>query len=128
MIDPVTGEIIDEQQLAEQLLKQAKEQGVDLVGPDGLLNGLTKRVLETVLEAEMTEHLGYDKHGCSTGANAHPGTRTRSQRVLDHLPGWPVGARSSRHSRRRLALTRSPSFLPVENDRFRTLRAESCGL
>ncbi|CAM5394704.1 hypothetical protein LSHI6S_02121 [Leifsonia shinshuensis] len=28
MIDPVTGEIIDEQQLAEQLLKQAKEQGV----------------------------------------------------------------------------------------------------
>ncbi len=25
MIDPVTGEIIDEQQLAEQLLKQAKE-------------------------------------------------------------------------------------------------------
>jgi hypothetical protein len=45
MIDPVTGEIIDEQQLAEQLLKQAKEQGVDLIGPDGLLNGLTKRVL-----------------------------------------------------------------------------------
>ncbi len=39
MIDPVTGEIIDEQQLAEQLLKQAKEQGVDLLGPDGLLNG-----------------------------------------------------------------------------------------
>lgn len=33
MIDPVTGEIIDEQQLAEQLLKQAKEQRVDLV-PD----------------------------------------------------------------------------------------------
>lgn len=35
MIDPVTEEIIDEQQLAEQLLKQAKEQGVDLVGPTG---------------------------------------------------------------------------------------------
>lgn len=52
MIDPVTGEIIDEQQLAEQLLKQAKEQGGDLVGPNGLLNGLTKRVLETALEAE----------------------------------------------------------------------------
>jgi hypothetical protein len=35
MIDPVTGEIIDEQQLAEQLLKQAKEQGVELLGSDG---------------------------------------------------------------------------------------------
>jgi transposase-like protein len=44
--------------LAEQLLAQAKEQGVDLVGPGGLLNQLTKTVLETALEAEMTEHVG----------------------------------------------------------------------
>jgi transposase-like protein len=33
-----------------------------LVGPNGLLSQLTKRVLETALEAEMTDHLGYDKH------------------------------------------------------------------
>ncbi|MGG5752314.1 IS256 family transposase, partial [Zafaria sp. Z1313] len=43
MIDPVTGEIIDQQQIAEQLLAEAKEKGVSLVGPDGLLAGLTKR-------------------------------------------------------------------------------------
>ncbi|MBT2533756.1 hypothetical protein J7E83_16820 [Arthrobacter sp. ISL-48] len=36
MIDPVTGEIIDQKELAEQLLPQAKEQGVSLVGPGGL--------------------------------------------------------------------------------------------
>ena len=53
---------MDQQQLAEQLLAQAKEQGVELVGPDGLLNQLTKNVLETALEAEMSEHLGYEKH------------------------------------------------------------------
>jgi putative transposase len=47
MIDPVTGEIIEE--LAERLLAQAKEQGVSLVGPGGLLNQLTKNVLETAL-------------------------------------------------------------------------------
>ena len=34
-------------------LAQAKEQGVELVGPDGLLNQLTRRVLETALEKEM---------------------------------------------------------------------------
>ena len=34
----------------------------ELVGPNGLLNQLTKNVLETALDAEMTEHLGYDKH------------------------------------------------------------------
>ncbi|ODT09251.1 MAG: transposase [Microbacterium sp. SCN 70-18] len=78
MIDPVTGEIIDQQQIAEQLLAQAKEQGVSLVGPGGLLGGLTKTVLETALEAEITEHLGYDKHGSSTGENARNGTRSKT--------------------------------------------------
>lgn len=78
MIDPVTGEITDEQQLAEQLLKQAKEQGVDLLGPDGLLNGLTKRVLETALDAEMTEHLGRDKHQPAEGGNIRNGSRSKT--------------------------------------------------
>ncbi|MGX1700977.1 IS256 family transposase [Microbacterium sp. NPDC055357] len=78
MIDPVTGEIIDQQQIAEQLLAQAKEQGVSLVGPGGLLGSLTKTVLETALEAEMTEHLGYDKHQPSTGENARNGTRSKT--------------------------------------------------
>ncbi|MBX3196011.1 MAG: IS256 family transposase [Microbacteriaceae bacterium] len=78
MIDPVTGEIFDEQQLAEQLLQQSKETGVDLVGSGGVLTGLTKRVLETALEAEMTEHLGYPKHGVALGENARNGTRSKT--------------------------------------------------
>ena len=53
MIDPVTGEIIDHKELAERLLAQAKEQGVSLVGPGGLLNQLTKSVLESALNAEL---------------------------------------------------------------------------
>ncbi|MFV0405824.1 MAG: hypothetical protein ACK5LN_03210, partial [Propioniciclava sp.] len=63
MIDPVTGEIIDQKDLAERLLAQAKEQGVSLVGPGGLLNQLTKNVLETALNAELTEHLGHEHGG-----------------------------------------------------------------
>lgn len=78
MIDPVTGEIIDEKQIAEQLLTQAKEQGVSLVGPGGLLDGLTKTVLETALEAEMTEHLGYEKHQVTDSENARNGTRSKT--------------------------------------------------
>jgi hypothetical protein len=48
----------DGQGVAEQLVAQAREQGIELVGPDGLLSQLTKRVLETALEAEMSDHLG----------------------------------------------------------------------
>ena len=67
MIDPVTGEIIDQKELAERLLAQAKEQGVSLSGPGGLLGQLTKNVLETALNAELTEHLGHEHGGAPTG-------------------------------------------------------------
>jgi len=35
---------------------------MDLVGPGGILSGLTKTALETALEEEISGHLGYDKH------------------------------------------------------------------
>jgi putative transposase len=77
---PPMADEVDPQQLAEQLLAQAKAQGVDLVGPDGLLNRLTRSVLETALEAEMSEHLGYDKHDVAgrTGGNSRNGTRAKT--------------------------------------------------
>jgi putative transposase len=69
-----------ERQLAEELVAQASEEGVDLVGPHGLLNGITKRVLEAGLEAEITEHLGYGKHDPEgrNGGNSRNGTRTKT--------------------------------------------------
>ena len=51
------------QGLAEQLVAQAKASGVALTGPGGLLTGLTKQVLETALNTEMTEHLGHEHGG-----------------------------------------------------------------
>ncbi|MBO2448202.1 IS256 family transposase [Actinomadura barringtoniae] len=48
-------------QLAAELIERAKAEGVSLVGPDGLLAGITKTLLQAALEAEMAEHLGYDK-------------------------------------------------------------------
>jgi putative transposase len=71
---------IDQQKLAEQLVEAARAEGVELVGPGGLLTGLTKTVLETALDAELTEHLGYDKHdpaGHHTG-NSRNGTRAKT--------------------------------------------------
>jgi transposase-like protein len=73
-----TGEIIDEKKLAQQLLEQSREQGVALIGPGGLLSGLTKTVLETVLEAEMTEHLGHEHGETPLGSNMRNGLRTKT--------------------------------------------------
>jgi len=56
---PAVGRDFDEE-LAEQLVERARAEGVELTGPDGLLTGLTRRVLETALDAEMSDHLGYE--------------------------------------------------------------------
>lgn len=45
---------IDQLQLAQQLVEQARAEGIEVIGPGDLLTGLTKSVLET----EMNEHLG----------------------------------------------------------------------
>ena len=66
--------------LAVELLERARSEGVELVGPGGLLAELTKRVLEAGLEAELTEHVGYapyDPAGHHSG-NSRNGTRTKT--------------------------------------------------
>src|SRR6267142_5124804 len=48
-------------ELIDNLLKDYKKPE-DLIGEDGLLKQLTKRLLERAMAAEMTEHVGYEKH------------------------------------------------------------------
>jgi putative transposase len=81
---------VDEQELAEQLVEQARADGVELIGPGGLLTGLTSRVINTALDVEMSEHLGYDKHDPAgrNGENSRNGTRTKT--VLTELGPVPV--------------------------------------
>jgi putative transposase len=68
------------EQLARQLVEQARAQGLDLVGPDGLLRRVTKLVLEGALEGELTDHLGYDRHDAAgkDGGNSRNGKRPKT--------------------------------------------------
>ncbi len=77
--------------LAEQLVEQARADGVDLVGPGGLLAGLTKQVLEAGLEVEMDEHLGYAKHAVEGRNHGNTRNGTRSKTVLTEI--GPVESR-----------------------------------
>src|SRR5215813_5097376 len=76
-----------EEAAAREMVRRAREQGLSLTGPDGLLKQLTKTVLETALQEEMTEHLGYEKHdpvGAGTG-NIRNGVRPKT--VLTEASG-----------------------------------------
>ncbi|WTL57040.1 IS256 family transposase [Nocardia sp. NBC_01499] len=76
---------------AAELVRMAKEQGLSLTGPDGLLKQFTKAVLETALNEEMTEHLGYDKNSAPVdreSANIRNGTRSKTvlTEATGHVP------------------------------------------
>jgi putative transposase len=69
-----------EEQVARDLVERARSEGAQLVGPGGLLSGLTKTVLETALEVETEDHLGYPKHAPEgrDGGNSRNGTRSKT--------------------------------------------------
>lgn len=69
-------------ELAAGLVERARAEGVDLVGPGGLLAGLTKTVLEAGLEAELAEHLGYERHEASGQGSGNLLSGTRAKTVL----------------------------------------------
>ena len=50
------------QEWAELLMARARAEGVSITGEGGLLTAMVRQVLQTGLEVEMTEHLGYDRH------------------------------------------------------------------
>ena len=60
--------------------RRAPAGGLRLTGEGGLLQQLTKRLPESALEGEITDHLGYDKHDPAgkNGGNLRNGTRSKT--------------------------------------------------
>jgi transposase-like protein len=65
-------------QLIGQLVDRAKADGIQLTGEGGLLQQLTKRILESALEGEITDHLGHEKHERTESGNTRNGTRSKT--------------------------------------------------
>jgi putative transposase len=70
---PIRSELLDE------LLKDYKKPD-DLLGQDGLLQQLTKALVERALDSELTHHLGYEKHDASgdNSGNSRNGTTPKT--------------------------------------------------
>ena len=66
--------------LVARLVGQARASGLAIDGENGLLAELTKLVVESALEGEITDHLGYDRHerAGSADGNARNGTRSKT--------------------------------------------------
>ncbi len=62
---PLVGDEPAMRDWAAELVAQARAEGVELTGDNGLLTGLVRQVLQTGLEVEMTDHLGYERHAAA---------------------------------------------------------------
>ncbi len=67
--------------LIEALLDSVDDP-TELLKPDGLLKQLKKRSMERILQAEMTEHLGYEKHGVDGRGSGNSRNGTSAKTVL----------------------------------------------
>src|SRR3954463_16624372 len=70
-----------EQAAVAAMMAEARERGLELTGPNGLLKLFTKNVLETALNEEMTEHLGHEKNQAGPGrgsTNVRNGSRGKT--------------------------------------------------
>ena len=76
-----------EQVAAEELVRRAREQGLSLTGPDGLLKQLTKVVIETALDQELTEHLGHDRNTPAGNESGNVRNGSRPKKVLTEGTG-----------------------------------------
>jgi transposase-like protein len=75
----VVGDAVDEQ-LVRQLTERARSEGLQLTGEGGLLGRLTKMVVESALEGELDDHLGYGRHEAAgrDGGNSRNGRRGKT--------------------------------------------------
>src|SRR6266700_3215828 len=58
----VAGDTPAMRESAEQLVERARAEGVELTGDDGLLTAMVRQVLQTGLEVELSDHLGYEPY------------------------------------------------------------------
>jgi putative transposase len=72
--------VTKEKDFIDELLKDY-EKPEDLLGENGLLKELTKRLLERVMAVELTQHVGYEKHEAA-GNNSGNSRNGSSEKTL----------------------------------------------
>jgi putative transposase len=97
--------------LIDQLLKDYKSPE-DVLGENGLLKQLTKAVLQRAMQAELTHHLGYEKHS-PEGKNSGNSRNGKSRKTLKgEFGSLPIDVPRDRQA------TFEPRIVPKGQTRF----------
>ncbi|WP_278250754.1 transposase [Shewanella sp. 4t3-1-2LB] len=86
-------------QLIDQLLADYQSPE-DLLGEQGILKQLTKKLAERALEAEMEQHLGYAKHDAASKITGNSRNGKRSKKLYALFTAVNLYSKLIRHLRR----------------------------
>ena len=98
-------------ELLDILMKDYKKPE-DLIGENGLLKQLTKRLLERAMQAEMTDHLGYEKHAPTGKKSGNSRNGGYKKTVKGEFGNLDVAVPRDRNS------TFEPVIIPKGESRF----------
>ena len=72
-------------EMVDQLMEKVRSEGIELLGEDGLLAGLTKTILERALDEELTAHLGYERGDPAGRGSGNSRNGTSPKTVLTEI-------------------------------------------
>jgi putative transposase len=93
-------------ELVDQLLGQVKAEGLQLLGEDGVIAGLTKSILERALDEELTDHLGYERGDPAGRGSGNSRNGTTPKTVLTEVGAVDLDVPRDRNS------TFEPAIVP----------------
>ena len=85
----------------------------EIVGPEGLLKQLTKSLLERAMNAELTHHLGYEKHEPAGRGSGNTRNGKSQKTVQGDFGALDVAVPRDRNG------SFTPQILPKHERRFR---------
>ncbi|MPZ53923.1 MAG: hypothetical protein GEU79_14520 [Acidimicrobiia bacterium] len=103
--------VIDDE-MVDRLMGQVESEGLELLGPDGVLTELTSRIMNKAMEAERTHHLGYEKGDVSGWGSGNNRNGTYPKTVLADAGGIPIDVPRDRNGEF------SPALVPKHERRL----------
>ena len=79
----------------DELMDRVDEGGVQLTGEGGFLPELVKRVLEAGLQAELTGHLGYEKHDPAGNGSGNSRNGVTDKRLGSEIGDFDLAPRGT---------------------------------
>jgi putative transposase len=98
--------------LIDQLLAERGHRPEDILGESGLLKELTKALLERAMQAELTGHLGYEKHDPAGHKSGNSRNGSTKKTVAGEMGEIEVATPRDRNG------TFEPKILPKHQTRF----------